>query len=76
MRKSAFVVALLALALPAMAQTMVDDADGDGVYSLAEMQAAYPDLSKELFAELDGDADGMISAEELAAAKEDGMIAE
>ena len=77
MRKSAIVAALLTLAaLPVSAQTMVDDTDGNGSYSLEEMQAAYPDLTEELFGEIDADADGAVSADELAAAKADGIIAE
>ena len=75
MQRSAFVVALLALTLPAIAQTMVKDSDGDGAYSLEEMQAAYPELSEDLFDEIDGDGDGVVSAEELADAREVEMIA-
>ena len=75
MRKSAVVAALLALALPAMAQTVVKDTDGDGAYSLEEMQAAYPELSEDLFDEIDGDGDGLVSAEELADARAVDMIA-
>lgn len=43
------------------------DANGDGVISMEELQAAIPDLTPESFAMLDTDADGALSAEEFAA---------
>jgi hypothetical protein len=67
--------ALVALSAPAMAQTTVADTDGDGVYSMAELVAAYPDLTEAVFAEIDVDANGAIDADELQAARENGVIA-
>ncbi|WP_417582324.1 hypothetical protein [Pelagibacterium sp.] len=43
------------------------DANGDGVISMEELQAAIPDLTPESFAMLDTDTDGALSAEEFAA---------
>lgn len=73
-----FVLALGALAAfgsVAHAQTVVTDADGNGTYSIEEMTAAYPDMTPELFAEIDANADGAVDADELKAAQEAGKIA-
>lgn len=61
-------------ATAAQAQTMVEDADGDGVYSMEELQAAYPSLTEEVFAVLDINADGAVDADELSAAVEAGVL--
>ncbi|GKY86818.1 EF-hand domain-containing protein [Sinisalibacter aestuarii] len=50
------------------------DADGDGLVTLAELQAMYPDFTDEQFAEADTDASGALDEAELAAATEAGMI--
>ena len=67
--------ALAALGSVAHAQTVVTDADGNGTYSIEEMTAAYPDMTPELFAEIDANADGAVDADELTAAQEAGKIA-
>ncbi|MCV2868597.1 EF-hand domain-containing protein [Defluviimonas sp. WL0002] len=67
--------AMAAIASAANAQTVVTDADGNGTYSIEELTAAYPDLTPELFAEIDANADGAVDADELAAAQEAGKIA-
>ncbi len=54
---------------------VVADADGNGVYSLEEVVAAYPAVTAEIFAAADVDANGDLSAEELAAAVEAGVFA-
>ncbi|GAA6207926.1 hypothetical protein NBRC116601_12190 [Cognatishimia sp. WU-CL00825] len=54
----------------ALAEVMVVDADENGTYSFVEMTAAYPSLTEDLFGQIDADADGEISAEELQAATE------
>ena len=59
----------------AYAQTMVEDSDGDGLYSMDEMKAAYPELSEEIFLAVDTNADGMVDADELTAAQEAGVLA-
>lgn len=69
--------ALLAfvLAAPAFAQAMVEDTDGDGAYSLEEMVSAMPDLSVEVFDEIDTNDDGFVDPEEFTAAEQAGLIA-
>jgi hypothetical protein len=58
----------------AMGQGLVLDADGDGLVSYGEAQAALPDLTEAEFAALDANGDGMLNAEEIAAAEEAGLI--
>lgn len=69
--------AVMALAAAqAQAETAIEDADGNGTYSMAEMQAAYPDMTEDAFNGADANADGEIDADELAAARDAGTIAE
>ncbi|MGH1465819.1 MAG: EF-hand domain-containing protein [Cognatishimia sp.] len=58
----------------ALAEVMVVDADENGTFSYIEMAAAYPNLTEDLFGQIDADADGEVSAEELQAAAEAGML--
>jgi len=58
----------------ALAQTMVEDTDGNGVYSIEELQVAFPELTEEVFTTVDSNADGSVDAEELAAAEEAGVL--
>ncbi len=73
-----FVLALGAISALAVAQanaqTVVNDTDGNGVYSMEELVVAYPDLTVEAFTAADTNADGAVDAEELAAAIEAGHI--
>ena len=62
-------------ATAAAAQTMVEDTDGDGAYSMEELLAVYPALTEERFGEIDANADGLIDADELASAQEAGLLA-
>lgn len=57
------------------AETMVEDTDGDGVYSMAELLVAYPAMTDERFVEIDTNADGSVDTDELAAAQEAGLLA-
>ena len=67
--------ALLGLgATAAAAETMVEDADGDGVYSMEELVVAYPALTEDVFGAIDGNGDGAIDPDELAAAVEAGVL--
>lgn len=61
-------------ATAAAAQTMVEDTDGDGVYSMEELMVAFPDLTEEIFTTVDTNADGAVDADELAAAEEAGVL--
>jgi hypothetical protein len=58
----------------ALAQVTVEDTDGNGSYSMEELMVAYPDLTEDLFGEIDADADGAVSPEELTAAQEAGQL--
>jgi len=63
---------LLAATGAAFAHEM--DTDQDGLYSLAEMQTEYADLTQEQYDALDTNKDGAVDAEELAAAIESGAL--
>ena len=52
----------------------LEDSDGDGMYSLEEVQAAFPDVTDDGFAIADTSGDGMLDADELAAAQDAGLI--
>lgn len=65
---SAFAVA------PAFANE-VADTDGNGTFSLAEVQAVYAAVTEEAFKAADTDASGELSADELKAAIESGAFA-
>ena len=57
-------------AVPAFAQDLpeIADTDGNGIWSLTEMQTVYPDLTEEVFLTLDTSKDGGIDAAELTTA--------
>ncbi|WP_375172815.1 EF-hand domain-containing protein [Pseudooceanicola sp.] len=70
-------IALLGLAAtPLLAEVMVEDTDGNGSYSMEELAVAYPDLTEALFLEIDADASGEVTKEELTAAVDAGVIAQ
>jgi hypothetical protein len=62
--------------VPALAQTMpaIEDTDGSGNWSLAELQTVYPDLTAETFTAVDTNADSAVDQAELAAALADGVL--
>ena len=75
--KRAFVTttaAITLMAAPAFAIVAEIDTNGDGVYTLAEVQSAMPEMTAETFATLDVNADGLLDADEVAAAVEAGVI--
>lgn len=61
-------------ATAAAAQTMVEDADGDGVYSMEELVVAFPSLTEDMFGTIDGNGDGAVDPDELAAAEAAGVL--
>jgi hypothetical protein len=67
----------LVLASAAIAQTLPDvpDTDGNGIWSLVELQAVWTDLTEEAFAGMDTSGDGAIDAAELQAGLDNGVIA-
>jgi hypothetical protein len=77
MKRFAIILAPLALATAAVAQATlpdVPDADGNGTWSLAELQAVWTDLTEDGFAAIDTNADGAVDAAELQAALDNGVI--
>ncbi len=74
-RMRLILAALLGLgATAAAAETMVEDTDGNGTYSMEELAVVYPDLTEDLFGAIDVNADGAVDPEELAAAEEAGVL--
>jgi len=74
MRILAITVACAAFVGTAWAQAVVEDSDGDGVYSMEEMRVAYPDVADEVLAQIDVNEDGAIDEDELAAAIAVGVL--
>lgn len=64
----------LALTLPFAAFAANLDSDGDGAVTLSEFQAALPDADAALFDALDVNADGVLSADEIAAGQNSGVL--
>lgn len=67
-------VAAAALSGAARAQTAVSDTDGNGVFSIEELRAAYPQVNGALFGSVDIDGNGSVDADELQAARENGTL--
>ncbi len=63
-------------AVPAFAQDLpeIADTDSNGIWSLTEMQTAYPDLTEEVFLTLDANKDGGIDTAELTTAVAAGTL--
>ncbi|RFP89413.1 EF-hand domain-containing protein [Rhodobacteraceae bacterium 63075] len=78
MNKFARPIAALAVVMtPALAigeGAMEVDADGNGVLSFDEVRAVWPDITPEVFAVMDSDADGVLTDEEVEAAQDAGML--
>ncbi len=79
MTKTIFSATALAalLAGPVLAQEetrLIEDADLDGNYTLEDLQAAYPSVTAELYAEIDTNADGEVDQDELDAAMDTGTF--
>lgn len=68
---------LSALCLPAFAMgagAAELDANGDGLLSVVEVQAVYPDVTAETFSAMDLNADGALDDAEVTAAQEAGVM--
>tara|TARA_R110002110_G_scaffold97902_1_gene251044 strand:+ start:940 stop:1200 length:261 start_codon:yes stop_codon:yes gene_type:complete len=72
-------IAVSALYLPAYAMgagAAEVDANGDGLLSVTEVQAVYPDVTAEQFSAMDLNADGALDDAEVQSATEAGMMPE
>ncbi|MEY8831264.1 hypothetical protein AB9K34_23065 [Sedimentitalea sp. XS_ASV28] len=68
-------LAALAIGLPAMAFAATEiDANGDGVLTLDEVQAVYPEISVESFSAMDLNSDGALDDAESVAAQDAGLL--
>jgi hypothetical protein len=77
MKRIAILLAPFALASAALAQATlpeVPDTDGNGSWSLVELQAVWTDLTEDGFKAIDTSADGAVDATELQAALDGGAI--
>lgn len=74
--KPNFLSLLMAVLLaPAAALAAGDvDANDDGILTLEEVQAAYPEISTGAFGAMDANADGALDQEEVAAAQKAGLL--
>lgn len=71
-----FIASLLGLgfaATAAIAATEID-ANGDGLMTIDEVQAVFPDVSAEAFAEADTNDDGALDDAEMVAGQEQGLL--
>lgn len=70
------VVGLMALPAFALETTAIVamDADADGMISFVELQAAMPDMTEETFMTIDVNGNGMLDADEVAAATAVGTL--
>ena len=72
--KTAALTIFLAPSL-ALAMTAAEvDANGDGLLSVAEVQAVFPDVTAEQFSAMDLNADGGLDDAEVEAAQEAGLM--
>ena len=74
-----FIAATFALALTVPAAALAGesmDADGDGAVSMSEFQSAMPDADSSVFTAVDSNADGLLTEDEITAAKEAGTLPE
>jgi hypothetical protein len=70
---------LAAASFPALAMsasTTDADANADGMLTIEEVQAVFPEVSVETFSAMDANADGALDEAEVAAAKDAGMLAD
>jgi len=77
MTKYAALTVLAALAFPALAMgqsASALDTNGDGVLTIDEVQASFPEVTSDMFTTMDLNADGALDAEEITAAQEAGLM--
>ncbi len=69
-------VVVMAFSAPSLALADVGplDTNADGVLTIDEVQAVYPDITVDSFSAMDVNADGTLDLDEVAAAQEAGMM--
>lgn len=75
--KSLALIATTALCIPAFAMGQsapTADQNSDGVLSLPEMQAIYPEMTEDHFMSVDLNGDGVLEDAEVKAAQEAGLL--
>ncbi len=75
--KTKLLIILMAagLVLPAALSAATEaDANGDGVLTIDEVQAVYPEVTVEIFSAMDVNADGTLDDTEVVAAQEAGLM--
>lgn len=73
--KPIFLSMLIAAGLSTTALAATEaDANGDGMLTLDEVQAIYPEITAETFSAMDANADGALDDTEVAAAQDAGMM--
>lgn len=72
----ALAIGMGALATSAFAQAGLEDMDanGDGLLTMEEVQAVYPEVTPEQFSQIDANGDGVIDEAELNAAQAEGLM--
>ncbi|APX13770.1 hypothetical protein [Tateyamaria omphalii] len=77
MKKIASLTCVAALCLPAFALAEVPadlDTDADGVLTIDEVQASFPEVTSDGFSAMDLNADGVLDEDEVVAAQEAGLM--
>lgn len=73
--KTTFITFLTAAALAAPAWAATEaDVNADGVLTIDEVQAAFPEVTAEAFSAMDVNADGALDDDEIVAAQAAGLI--
>ena len=71
----AYALGLSALASTAAFADMASvDANADGMVTMEEAQAAYPDMTADQFSQIDANGDGAIDDSEMTEAQETGLL--
>jgi hypothetical protein len=71
---SFFAVMLTGTAFAMSDNAAAIDVDGNGVLTIDEVQAVYPDVSQDTFSAMDTNADGALDEAEVTAAEEAGVM--
>lgn len=70
----ATITAIALMAASAAGAALSADANGDGVLTIDEVQAVYPDVTAEAFTTMDLNADGALDEAEVQSAQEAGLM--